>query len=60
MKTKNRQLTTRELNILADDNQSNEYEWDIPRLQLLINERLSALLPKIDSELSMLHAGMSY
>ena len=60
VKTKNRQLTTRELNVLADDNNSNEYEWDIPRLQLLINDRLSALLPKIDSELSMLHAGMSY
>lgn len=60
MKVKNRSLTTRELNVLADDYSCKEREWDIPGLRLLINDRLSALLPHVDSELPMLRAGMSY
>ena len=60
MKTKNRELTTRELNVLADDHKGIEDEWDIHRLRLLINDRLGELLPQGDSELPMLHAGMSY
>jgi geranylgeranyl pyrophosphate synthase len=60
VKTKNRELTTRELNVLADDHKGIEDEWDIHRLRLLINDRLGELLPQGDSELPMLHAGMSY
>lgn len=60
MKTKNRELTTRELNVLADDHKGIEDEWDIHRLRLLINDRLGELLPQGDPELPMLHAGMSY
>lgn len=46
--------------MLADDDKNIEDEWDIPRLRLLINDRLRELLPQGDSELPMLHAGMSY
>lgn len=60
VKVKNRSLTTRELNVLADDYSCKEREWDIPGLRLLINDRLNALLPHVDSELPMLRAGMSY
>lgn len=60
MKNKNRELTTRELNVLADDHKGIEDEWDIHRLRLLINDRLGELLPQGDPELPMLHAGMSY
>jgi len=60
LKNKNRELTTRELNVLADDHKGIEDEWDIHRLRLLINDRLGELLPQGDPELPMLHAGMSY